>query len=276
MKTREWLFTIAIVILIQFIVQVGALTFSSDNNVLNYISFAGTIVSIILATIAIVYSFVQTISQQSSASNISNQVDKLMSVVGVIDESKKTIKTSIQHLNEASKRLDTAIENQTKINTTVETISNHFSNEKFLRLLNAESTAITKIDSNAISLYEKIFAKGGNAIIITSISLYYGKKINIPQNEIVTKIISPAAIKALNLVDNDTSIDSFHQGMFSTGYQVLFSLDLIETDHDNNYVLSKEFELECENQIKQSQENDEYHNDFAKKIITEIIKVANI
>lgn len=274
MKTREWLFTIAIVILIQFIVQVGALIYSSDNNILNYISFAGTIVSIILATIAIVYSFVQTISQQSSASNISNQVDKLISVVGIIDESKNTIKNSIEHLNKSSEKLDIAIENQTKLTSKVETISNNFSIEKLTRALNSESTIKNNEHYDTASLSEKIFIAGGNALITVAISLHQGTKLKIPEAEIVQKIITPSAKKALNLTEDETSINTFHQGMFASGFQALASFGLITTQDNNTYTLSNEFQVECENQILKSQESNDYSNEFTKKIISEIIKIT--
>lgn len=115
MKTREWFYIIFIVILIQFIVQAAAWLYSGNNGALAYISFAGTVVSIILAVLAIMYSFVQSSSQQQSSSTISSQVDKLMDVVDKIDLSKQSLSDTLSHLNSVSRKLTTPLNNMTKL-----------------------------------------------------------------------------------------------------------------------------------------------------------------
>ncbi|MEZ8154581.1 hypothetical protein ACED23_26400 [Vibrio splendidus] len=62
-KPREWLYIIFIIILLQFIVQAAAWLYGGNDGALGYISFAGTVVSIILAVLAIVYSYIQSLSQ---------------------------------------------------------------------------------------------------------------------------------------------------------------------------------------------------------------------
>lgn len=277
MKTREWLFTIAIVILIQFIVQVGALIFSSDNNVLNYISFAGTIVSIILATIAIVYSFVQTTSQQSTSSNISNQVDKLMSIVNQIDSSKKILVGSLEHLNNVSLKLDTSIEHQSKISSQVETLSKSITSpdyEKLSTLFNSElmQKLNTENTNNTDEIHEKILANGYNGTRFICLSLYYGEKNTLTLNETFEKITSAVIHKHVEASDTTELLIQNQAGMFLGVWQMLATLDLLTITNTEKgaFILSKNFANEIDDFIEfisnDTSEDEDF--EFTKDIIS--------
>ncbi|WP_323814985.1 hypothetical protein [Cellvibrio sp. NN19] len=276
MKTREWLFTIAIIILIQFIVQVGALIYSSDNNVLNYISFAGTIISIILATIAIVYSFVQTISQQSASSNISNQVDKLMSIVGQIDSSKKILVDSLEHLNNVSQKLDTSIEHQSKISSQVENLSKNITSpdyEKLSTLFNSElmQKLNTEKPENTNEIHEKILTNGYNGTQFMSLSLYYGEKNKLTLNETFEKITTAVIHNHVEASDTTELLIQNQAGMFLGVWQILAALDLVRiTDRKKGtFTLSQNFANEIDTFIEfiSSDTSEDEDLKFTKDII---------
>lgn len=63
----------------------------SGSEVINYVSFAGTIVSIILAVLAIVYSFYQSFTQQNNVDLISREVEKLKKTSKDINKSSENI-----------------------------------------------------------------------------------------------------------------------------------------------------------------------------------------
>ena len=279
MKTREWIFTIAIVILIQFIVQVGALIFSNDNNVLNYISFAGTIVSIILAAIAIVYSFVQTISQQNTSSNISNQVEKLMSIVNEIDTNKKLLGDSLEHLKSVSQKIDLTIEHQSHINSQVEKISKNLNNhnlEKIYDLFNSEiSSKSTTNKHHSEENHQKPLTNGYNGTRFASIGLFFGAKNKILIDEVFDKVLLPA-IKDLVDISKDTKGEIFlsnQEGTFTGTRQTLESFELLEVNSESGeFKLSKNFETECANFIEYylktnpDNEDDEFIKSFIESL----------
>ncbi|WP_425543427.1 hypothetical protein, partial [Aeromonas salmonicida] len=68
LETREWIFVILITVLIQFIIQASAWLYGGNSGALGYLSFAGTAVSIILAVLAIIYSFLQSSAQEQGES----------------------------------------------------------------------------------------------------------------------------------------------------------------------------------------------------------------
>ncbi|MCK6251265.1 hypothetical protein [Pseudomonas fragi] len=99
LSTREWCLVIAILALIQFFVHWVSYQFGGSPNALGYVSFAGTLVSIMLGLIAIIYSFVQSISQSTSVVEIREQVERLIVAGNEISESGKMIHSASQEVN---------------------------------------------------------------------------------------------------------------------------------------------------------------------------------
>ncbi|WLH05726.1 hypothetical protein [Pseudomonas lurida] len=99
-STREWCLVIAILSLVQFFIHWVSYQFGGSPNALGYISFAGTLVSIMLGLIAIIYSFVQSISQNTSVIEIRDQVERLIIAGNEISESGRIIHSASQEVNE--------------------------------------------------------------------------------------------------------------------------------------------------------------------------------
>lgn len=114
LTTREWLFLIVIVVGAQYLLHSVSERYGGSANALGYVSFAGTIVSILLGLIAIIYSFVQSISQVSSVAEIKRQVDVLMGAADNITTSKDMIQQSALKINEVTAALVDRVENNTK------------------------------------------------------------------------------------------------------------------------------------------------------------------
>lgn len=87
LSNREWIFVIILVILLQFLLHQYASNVMNETQVINYISFSGTIVSIILAILAIIYSFFQSITQQSNSDKIASSVESLTDVASTVNNS---------------------------------------------------------------------------------------------------------------------------------------------------------------------------------------------
>ena len=100
LSTREWCLVIAILSLIQFFIHWVSYQFGGSSNALGYVSFAGTLVSIMLGLIAIIYSFVQSISQNTSVIEIRDQVERLIIAGNEISNSGRIIHSASQEVNE--------------------------------------------------------------------------------------------------------------------------------------------------------------------------------
>jgi len=105
MKTREWIFVLFLVVLAQLIIHYIAFDFGSSGRALGYVSIAGTIVSIVLGLIAIIYSFVQSITQANSVSDIRLQVEKLVEVGDSISRLEQDLQKSARKVNKATRGL---------------------------------------------------------------------------------------------------------------------------------------------------------------------------
>lgn len=114
-STREWWLLISIALLVQFIVHWLSYQYGGSSNALGYISFAGTLVSIILGLVAIIYSFVQSISQTSTVIEIREQVEKLISAGEDITKSKNDLHASAIELSGIADELTKRVSENTSI-----------------------------------------------------------------------------------------------------------------------------------------------------------------
>lgn len=103
---REWLLVIALLLMVEYWVITSSYTFAEEQLVLNYISFAGTISSILLAVLAIIYGFYQSNSQQQVSSQILSQVDNLRSVSEKLQESPIKFGQQLDRIDNITNKLD--------------------------------------------------------------------------------------------------------------------------------------------------------------------------
>ena len=112
---REWWLLISILVLIQFVVQGLSYQYSGNTNALGYISFAGTLVSIILGLVAIIYSFVQSISHTSTVAEIKEQVERLILAGVDIAKSKDDLHLSALELSKIADDLADKVNENTNV-----------------------------------------------------------------------------------------------------------------------------------------------------------------
>lgn len=100
------LMVLAIVILTQYIITTWVYNYGGNEDVVGYVSFAGTIVAIILAVLAIVYAYYQNFSQQRDSYNIASQVDLLRRVVEEMRDSERSLASEVRQLHELRAKVD--------------------------------------------------------------------------------------------------------------------------------------------------------------------------
>lgn len=249
MKPREWIFIIFIVILLQFIVQVAAWLYGGNTGALGYVSFAGTVVSIILAVLAIVYSNFQSISQQSSADRISGQVERLIGVTGNIETGKKSLVSTISHLNNLAQKLDESIANQGNINQKVDGIVKKF--ERSMSKSSISSKDSLSVDGQNMSMgdFNAPFTHGYLAQITQSIFFYYGAKLGLSLTAVSDELVQPILRGIVK--DGDSAFDAYNDGMQVISWQFFIThgylvfVDEQENDYDRKFSLHEDFEESC-------------------------------
>lgn len=258
MKTREWLYIVFIVILLQFIVQAAAWLYGGNSGALGYISFAGTIISIILAVLAIVYSYVQSISQQSSAERISSQVDKLIGITDKIDSSKQGLNDTIAHLTNVSSKIDESINYQGEIKDKVDNLATNLSKVNLDKIenmfANASKNKEFSIRSKASGdFYSKPVSTGYGGVTLVCIYLYYGEQLQLNLDEVFEIIVMRSINKLVTKSEGDDGFRAYQEGLFIGVWQSLTANDYIyvlNDDEERLYSLHNEFKVECQNFIE--------------------------
>lgn len=236
-KNREWLMTGIILILFQFIIQSAAWLYGDSKSALNYISFAGTIVSIILAVLAIIYSYIQNISQQNSATTISSQVDKLISVADTINSSKKELSKSLSHLKKVSVKLDYSLSSQYQIKSSIEDLNRklRFNSEETSDTIEKYASSIQDNDE----IWEKPYTSGSNGTVLNSLFIYYGEKYTLTFDELKEQLL-PAffegTIKDFSRENSESLnfLNTYKQVITQVG-QILHAFGLITIEESHDY-----------------------------------------
>ena len=106
MTRREWLLVMAVLMMTEYWIVTSSYEYKSSELLISYVSFAATIASILLAIIAIIYSFVQADAQQSASAMIVSQIDSLRSVSEKLSDSGGQITDQILRITDTATKLE--------------------------------------------------------------------------------------------------------------------------------------------------------------------------
>lgn len=106
LSTREWLLIIGVLLLIEYFWLADVLQLAADERIVNYVGFAGTIVSIILALLAIIYSYYQSFSQRQENVALATQIEKLSGVVERANLAEAVISDELSKVSQISERVN--------------------------------------------------------------------------------------------------------------------------------------------------------------------------
>jgi len=98
---REWITLIVLLSIVQAFFWYAVFENSQSTSALAYVSFAGTLVSIILAVLAIGYTYGESLGQKNKSDNVSSQIAVLNEVVKSI----KFESQSLEHISTISEEL---------------------------------------------------------------------------------------------------------------------------------------------------------------------------
>ncbi|MFQ1618559.1 hypothetical protein ACK34R_09885 [Aeromonas veronii] len=150
-----------------------------------YVSFAGTIVSIILAVLAIIYSFVQTQAQQSTSDSISREIFRLNDITTRIDDTSKNMTIAVTNLPSVVEKLESLpdvlsgeISNMiSDLNTSTMTLHEKTESMKREIIEKIEGKPVVRDERKSPNKAERLrFAmRGTPALILASYMVFSGK-----------------------------------------------------------------------------------------------------
>ncbi|WP_312976726.1 hypothetical protein [Stutzerimonas nitrititolerans] len=233
---REWLFVIFIIILTQFLVQFVAFIYAGNSSALGYISVSGTIVSIILALLAIIYSYYQSTSQSNSSSSLNSQIEKLIGIVDKIKTDKSDFGHELEQLAEIREKIDSSFSLQKVSHAQVRALSDTIDDLRDNRLSESYKN---KSEDNS---FNRLVVDGDNLIHLTLILIHYASSIGVEVKNMWSELSEPT-VQALH--DNNASPEllEFYKGSISSIITVFKALGFIEIT-DENFPITPEDDFE--------------------------------
>jgi hypothetical protein len=98
-----------LLVLSQYIIDGWVSDYGADPDVVSHVSFAGTLVSLVLALLAIIYAYYQTFAQQRDSGAISAQIEVLRNTIVQSKDTQLDLSNDLNRLSEISQKIDRAI-----------------------------------------------------------------------------------------------------------------------------------------------------------------------
>lgn len=229
---------IVLIIIVQFTIQIGAWIYSTDSSVLDYISFTGTIVSIILALLAIIYAFVQSFTQQSSSQKIKAQVEHLIEVVSNIQSSENDLSKLLDQLKRIGRKVDSSLDRQDSIESSLEVIHDKF--DEFDEEYFSDQTKIEKAENETTNFGNLLVSVASKSLMANIFLIYYGYKNGLSVNEAIDKYSKFFAENVIDIEDEERMTIHLEGSLIAT-FTFLNILQLAFYDnHDSVYDLDQD------------------------------------
>lgn len=109
MTNREWGLVALLISVVQAFIWYSAFVNAGNGSALNYVSFAGTLISIILAVLAIGYTYGESISQKGKGDTLASQIATLTEVtrgMKIQAESLEQVSTIQKSLSDVASRIE--------------------------------------------------------------------------------------------------------------------------------------------------------------------------
>lgn len=251
---REWFFVIFIIMLVQFLVQFAAFLYADSESALGYISISGTIVSIILALLAIIYSYYQSTSQANSSSSLNSQIEKLIGIVDTIKTNKDDFGSELAHLAEIRDKIESSISMQRKSHEKVEQLT-----ESISQLRENELAGKYPESGEKDHFFRRLVIEGDNSTHITLLILFYSVQYGVKFQDIWEHLIYPTI---LALHKNATpELLQFYKGAIFSTINLLAALEYIEKTTDSLPLVASDYfekELKGFKEFLKSREEEPY------------------
>lgn len=262
--TREWIFVFIIASLVQGAVWYISFVNAGNPSALTYVSFAGTLISIILAVLAIGYTYGESVSQKNKSDNVASQIESLNGVI-------KNIEIGSESLNKISD-----ISNDLKI------FHNHFkgemekNNSYILKINESLSKMKVKANSDSPNINPSVFYKSDKNKILNVLldgkddTFYVGFLMNYysalseRKSDEDTKFFMSSLDEVLNTVEDSDGVNYSAVSFFIAVQDVLFRLGIV--NFNDGIEFNKDVEINF-NEIKEKATSIKTNNLWRKCLI---------
>ncbi|MCF0265966.1 hypothetical protein KW868_16080 [Acinetobacter guillouiae] len=245
-STREWILSIIILLIVEAFVFWVAFQFAGNSSALGYVSFAGTLISIILAVLAIGYTYGESQQQKNSSDTLSNQISSLVKIKEKLEtqaDALEDIKELKSKLTNFSANVDNHFNNTySKLNIFTDQLKSSHSQSK------TQSKEIQN-DLNKNEIYDRLFIQQDFKINVISLILFI---LSFEETDYYEYV--PVSLEYLESLE-DLDINGFDKGVLY-GFSYHLGLTLLRLGYANkdtgyldqiviehfNYVIDNNFE----------------------------------
>jgi hypothetical protein len=241
-STLKWLLLILIVILLQYILTGWVGEYGNNTNIVSHVSFAGTIVSIILAVLAIVYTYYQGLSQWQDSSNLTAQVSQLSYLVKDVAESRLGLTSEVDRIAELGEKLDRSLVVAEESRSLVGGVAAKIEAMKAHSDRSAtEPTPLPRADGTALGV--RVARSAGP----TQLAMYYAIQLGCQRRWSTRRVAMDLVVEAAKRKGvTSEAIHHWYDGILTGSWYLLLDLDLVKMelrDDELHYVsISSDFE----------------------------------
>ncbi|EKO5201054.1 hypothetical protein QNE95_004165 [Vibrio vulnificus] len=234
---REWITLIILLGVIQAFFWYAVFENSQSASALAYVSFAGTLVSIILAVLAIGYTYGESISQKNKSDGLTEQIKTL----GKLIESVEMEAKSLENIQEISKELSNFIG---VYRDDKKASDNHFNTiQKTIASLTKTDNSIVVKHEGKLPPFETVFKRRSPLDTLCYLMLVYLESNQInglndfgPLDDVLTE--TPMGLSP-----------SFFHGAFYTQSSLLINLGYIKSENEFEFSLDEDFKSYVVNEL---------------------------
>lgn len=208
----------------QYIVTGWVEGYGSSQDIVSHVSFAGTIVSIILAVLAIVYSYYQTFAQERDSATLSTQLQAMGRVVEDIRSSRRDLSLEVDRFAELGAKIDRSIEVTEDARSAVQQVSSEIKELKARDAAPVSQPGPTeKLDRKALAA--TLVNRATHLQLTVFYAVYFAVRDRLSTTEARDRIIRPAYLRK----DLPTLVE-WVDGIWTGSFQSLVALSLVRVE----------------------------------------------
>lgn len=251
---REWILFIIIISLLQGFVWYSAFVNAGNGSALNFISFAGTLVSIILAVLAIGYTYGESITQKNQSDTVVKQVSNLNNAIQKINiqaDKLEQIQKISDSLTQYSKNVDLKLDITHEEVRSITELMSKFTGSDNVTAIQAKSITTTTINHHQVTQQILQVRTPLSEIAILHLISCEGSNTLMTLIENLNNLIEKARNeKGLN--DGSTDIINIVRGAVFLSYDMLLAYGIIYLDSEKTIAISHDFKTEFLSKVREA------------------------
>jgi Tfp pilus assembly major pilin PilA len=250
LSTREWFLIIILIMIVEAFICYIAFVNAKNGSALNFVSFAGTLISIILAVLAIGYTYGESVKQKNDGNTIANQISTLNQVINTI----KIETASLDKISEINKELcmlsDSFKIGMNDTHKKVDDINTNF--EELLKNFDNKATTTTQ-KPNYELLSDLLVTKKPTTVLINLLLIYNfnGTSISTMYSTLKFKLLEILSIYYKTEIEVDSKQGSLFIGFLNVTCAILLKIGLVSVKKKETISIDSHLLTRIENFVKE-------------------------